>query len=139
MAFDFDLAANDRPREEVQVPEWGTSLWVRTMGADERFAYEQRLREQKNGDGKTDDLTFMVELVMATCEDEAGQKVFGPERADWLRGRNAKVLLRLSDAAGRLNALTEAAREDLAKNSEGSRDSGSGSSSAAPSAAPSAN
>ena len=35
------IAANDLKRESVEVPEWGVTVYVRTMTGEERDQYEE--------------------------------------------------------------------------------------------------
>jgi hypothetical protein len=47
------FAANTLPRVEVQVPEWGGSVWVRTLTAAELDAFEaSTVTRDRNGETK---------------------------------------------------------------------------------------
>lgn len=97
------LRADDLPREEIYVPEWGGTVTVRTMTAGERSAYEARA--DKDPEANPAPL-----LLAFTACDEAGNLLFTPEDVRELERKNAKLLLRIFRVAVRLNKITA---EDL--------------------------
>ncbi len=93
----------------VDVPEWGRSVCLRAMGADEALAIEEELRalpEEKKTEG-------MYILLGATLSSPEGEKLFADrERARRILGsRDPQVLLRLQDKSIELQGWTTKARE----------------------------
>lgn len=103
------LQANDLPREEVQVPEWGGSIFVRSLTVGERLKLEEKSQTESGGHS-------VVRLItMAAC-DEHGVALFEDSDIELLRGKSARAFLRVKEAANRLNALTDRDLEDIEKN-----------------------
>jgi hypothetical protein len=114
------LGAEDLAREEVQVPEWGGSLFVRSMTGTDRDAWEQSLvpSEGKGGKvGKADVRNIRARLVALCAVDEAGQRLFTDADVQALGAKNAVALDRCARVAQRLNGLTPEALEDAKGNS----------------------
>jgi hypothetical protein len=108
------LAADDLPLQEVSVPEWGGHVWVRTMRAVERDAFEVAAM---NGDGVNRE-NFRARLAVATLVDDDGTLLFGASDMDALGKKSAAALDRVMGVAMRLNGLSKDDVEDLVGNSE---------------------
>lgn len=104
--------AADLPREEVQIPEWQGSVFVRTMTGTERDAWEDSLAKGK----KVSLEKVRAKLAVAVTCDADGKATFGPEDVDWLSEKSCAALQRIFAKASKLNALSNADMEDLAKN-----------------------
>ncbi len=104
------LAADDLRRVKMEVPEWGGVVFVSTMTAADRGAFEaanegasaQAIRER---------------AVAATVTDASGARLFTDDDVEALGAKSAKVLERLALAAFRLNGITDGDVEELVKNS----------------------
>jgi hypothetical protein len=112
------LAANDRPAPEpVDVPEWGTKVFIRVMAGAERDAFET---ENFRMNGKSVEInrenTRARLLVRCLC-DETGNRIFADSDAAQLGEKSAAVLDPLFDRAQRLNKLTKKDIDELTKNS----------------------
>ena len=111
------LTAKDLPLEEVEIPEWGGKLFVRTMTGLERDKYEADL-VVANGARPGDVLRNMrARLVVLTTVDAKGERIFADADAEALGAKSSKALDRVADVATRLNGMNEKDVEDLAKNS----------------------
>lgn len=112
------LAASDLATEQVEVPEWGGAVIIRSMTGIQRDAYENSLMA-KDADGKyrVDTENMRVKLVLYCAVDEAGNQLFDASELTSLAGKNAVILERLFNAAQTLNGLNKGAVEDAAKNS----------------------
>jgi hypothetical protein len=110
------LAATDLKTEPVQVPEWGGSVIVRTMTAAERDTFEGGLVKGDGKNKKTDFTNFRAKLVALTVVDEAGERLFADEEAAQLGKKSAAAMQRVFEVAQRLNGLTQADVDELAKN-----------------------
>lgn len=107
------LSAADQSTEEVEVPEWGGTVRVRTISGDERDTFDlYRDKAQKKGAV----IGFKAFLVaMAACDAE-GNPLFKPEDVVELGKKSDSALNRVFDVACRLNGLGAAAEEEIEKN-----------------------
>lgn len=117
---DAILKAEDLPSEIVPVPEWGGSVIVRTMRADERDAYElecydSREASKKAGQGDHQE-HIRARLAAWTIVDDGGNRIFTADDLHALGQKSARALDRVCDAARRLSGLGDKEMEDLAKN-----------------------
>jgi len=117
------LRADDLPREEVDVPEWGGAVFVRTMAGVERDAFEQSIADE-SGRNLTN---LRARLAVLTVVDADGARIFADADADALGKKSAAGLSRIFDVAQRLNALTNSDVEELEKNSAGGQSADSNS------------
>lgn len=121
------LAADDRPKETVFVPQWGLSVFVRTLSGAERDDWEASIVQQK-GKATTYDLrNIRARLVCKCIVDEGGRRVFSDHEAEVLGEKSAAALDLLFTVAQRLNALTNADVDELGKASGIVQSAGSGS------------
>lgn len=109
LSRDSILAAKDFETETVEVPEWGGSVCVRMMSGRERDRFEADQRRDPYRD-------IRARLAAATLCDEAGALLFTPADIEALAAKSSKALDRVFDAAVRINKLSAADVEDLAKN-----------------------
>lgn len=114
------LQAQDLPKEEVQVQEWGGSVWVRGLTASERDQMESYFFDDA---GKRRDIKSLFKnmrarlVVWAVC-DESGNSIFTEKDIEQLGKKNGKVVDRLYGVIQRLSGLTKQDIEELSKNSE---------------------
>lgn len=107
------LAADDLPREQVDVPEWGGSVLVGALTGTERDAFEQSLLM---ADGKVNLQNMRARLAACCLIDEAGQRLFSLHDVEALGRKNAKALERVTKVAQRLNRMGDAQLEELTGN-----------------------
>jgi len=107
------LSANDLPKEKVEVPEWGGHVFVRTLTGVERDRFEQTLLDGKN----VNMANVRARLVVLAAIADDGKRIFADTDATALGEKSASALDRVYGVAQRLNGLTAADVEDLAKNS----------------------
>ena len=108
------LAADDLPSKEVSVPEWGGHVYVRTMMAVERDAFEISVM---NGDGINRD-NFRARLAVATVVDAKGGRLFDDSDIGPLGNKSAAALDRIMGVAMKLNGLSKDDVEDMVGNFE---------------------
>lgn len=107
--------ADDKKREKVLVPEWGgVEVYVTTMSAASKERFESMFVDS-NGKRKDVD-TVLSMLAVLTCETEDGEKLFAPGDEEWLKEKSAAALTRITNAAQKLNVITDTEVEELAKN-----------------------
>lgn len=93
------LAAQDRKRELVEVPEWGGSVYVQEISA----ADAERISEAQS----------IVGFCSLCIVDENGERLFSEEDAEALGKKGTAAMRRVMDAVTRINGVSE---EDEGKN-----------------------
>ena len=130
------LAAQDLQTEDVEVPEWGGAVRVRSFTGRERDAFEASMVRGDGRDRRVDLTNMRARLVGLTVIDESGQRLFTDEEADLLGAKSGAALDRVFAIAQKLNGLSGADVEELSKNSSGVPSAVSTSASALPSGSP---
>lgn len=100
------LSAKDLPIEEVAVPEWGGTVFVRGMNGAERDAFELSVIDQKQR-GKVDLNNIRAKLCALTICDESGERIFSENDVAALAKKSAAALSRVFVVAQRLSGMTE--------------------------------
>lgn len=121
------LAASDRPREKVDVPEWGASVFISTMSGAERDAFESEIVTLHGKKTRLNLQNIRAKLVVRTLVDETGQRIFSDADVAELGKKSSSVLSRLYEVAQRMNGLREEDVEELGKGLPGDQSGGSGS------------
>lgn len=96
--------------EPVEVPEWGGTVYLRTLTAGELLALNATAHE----DASTPSPPMIARLLVACLCDESGKRLLTDADAAALESKPAPILYRLYRVAGRLNGLD--AVEGLEKN-----------------------
>ena len=130
------LAAQDLQTEDVEVPEWGGAVRVRSFTGRERDAFEASMVRGEGRDRKVDLTNMRARLVGLTVIDETGQRLFTDDEVDLLGAKSGAALDRIFAIAQKLNGLSGADVEELSKNSSGVPSAVSTSASALPSGSP---
>ena len=110
------LAADDLRTEEVEVPEWNGSVFVRTLTGTDRDAFEQSVVQ---GVDKMDLANVRARMAVLCMADEEGKRLFEDSDAKALGAKSSLALGRIFTAAQKLNGMTDSDTEELAKNSGG--------------------
>ena len=100
LSKDAILAADDLPRETVNIPEWGGEVLVRTMSGTDRDAFEASLLEK---DGRMENVR--ARLVALTLCDLQGDRLFNDSEIAALGRKSARALDRVFSVAQRLNGI----------------------------------
>lgn len=109
------LAADDLPSKEVEVPEWGGSVKVRSITAKDRDEFEQALIAARQAKRVAPE-NVRARYVAACIVGEDGKPLFTAKDVEALGQKSFAALERVYQAATELNALSDEAVEDLAKN-----------------------
>lgn len=104
------LAADDLPREEVSIPQWGGTVFVRTMTGAERDALEAIHL-------KSPGRNFRARVAVATVCDEKGQLLFTEADLVPLGTKSAAALDLILDVAMRLSGFNKKDVDRLEGNS----------------------
>jgi hypothetical protein len=94
------LALDDLPRQEVKIPEWKGSVYVRALTGEERDKLERMI---------TKDSVSRAGIVALCVVDEKGERLFKEADVAKLAGKHGRALEKIVNAALRFNALTEEA------------------------------
>lgn len=111
------LSAKDLEREKVEVPEWGGFVFISAMSGTARDAFEASCMTIKDGKGEQNLENIRAKMVAATAADEAGDLLFSTAQVEELGKKSGAVLDRLFAVAQRVNGITDAEVDELAKNS----------------------
>jgi hypothetical protein len=114
------LGAQDFTIEQVAVPEWNGSVFVRGLTAEERDEFEGG-SVSFAGEGKpTPVLTNMRARLAVRCIcDAEGNRLFSDDDVGALGRKCGAALDRITEVARRLSGLTKKDMEELAGNSAG--------------------
>ena len=107
------LQADDLPSEKVEVPEWGVTVWVRSMSGHDRDLFESQMIDLSEKGRRMDN--FRARLTVFCCVDESGKRIFKDGDISALGEKSGKALDRVFDVASRLNKMTEETIEDEKK------------------------
>lgn len=118
------LQVDDKRTQEVDVPEWGGSVIVKTLSGDERDQFEESILSGAKRDFKG----VRAKLVALSIIGEDGKRLFTFEEAKLLGEKSARALDRVFGVAQRLSGFTTKDMEELTENLSGgqSGDSTSG-------------
>jgi hypothetical protein len=119
------LAATDLPKELIDVPEWGGSVWVRGLTGAERDRFENSVIEQKGRDRSLNLRNVRAKLCALCMVDEEGKRLFADSDIQALGQKSAAALSRVFDAAQRLSGLTREDVKELAENLDDAQSDGS--------------
>lgn len=113
--------------EEVEVPEWGGSVFIRpiTLAEQARLADFGVRFEKASFTDRMRNIT--LRLVQWAVTDADGWPLFDEGDFEALMNKSASALLRLQDAILRFSGLTEESRKELEKNLPSARSDGSSS------------
>lgn len=125
------LSAQDHTTVDVEVPEWGGTITVRTLSGTERDRVEANFLRFSKGDKGT---VMRAHLCAQCIVGDDGQRMFTDADIAKLGAKSASALQRVFDAAMKLNAFTKADVEELTGNSGSDQNDASTSGSPSPSA-----
>lgn len=113
------LQVRDVKIEQVDVPEWGGAVFVRSITAAERGQIEAAAATFKEKKGRDDSFarTFTVKFASLAICDENGARLFEDKDIALLQQKNASAVSRIAAAAQRLSGFTKQDMEEMEKNS----------------------
>jgi len=107
------LAVQDLRTEDVEVPEWGAIVTIRSLTGTERDKLEAAMVVEKGGNRSVNFVNFRAKLIAAAAMDGAGKKLFSAEQIKPLGEKNAQALARLFNVASRLSGYSESDVQEL--------------------------
>lgn len=112
---DLILAADDLAEEDVECPEWGGTVRIRTLTGTDRDEFEFSLRESRKSGNTMNVKNIRARLVARSVVDDQGHRVFSDADASKLGLKSAAALDRCFDVAARLSGLGEKDVEEMAQ------------------------
>jgi hypothetical protein len=107
------LAVDDRKTEDVEVPEWGAVVTVRSLTGHERDRLEASMVTERGGNRSVNFNNLRAKLIAASAVDAEGKLLFDQTQLDALGRKNAGALTRLFTVASRLSGYTESDVREL--------------------------
>ena len=105
----------DLTSEEVEVPEWGFRLRVRSLTGTERDAFEASLLQTRGRDREINLRNMRAKLVAQSVRKADDSRVFSDAQVEALGKKNAAALQRVFRVAQRLSGLAEDEVEELTR------------------------
>lgn len=127
LSKDQILAADDVQLEDVDVPEWGGKVRVKSLTGTERDGLEASLIEGKGKNASVNLANLRAKLVARSIVDDAGNRIFQDADVKALGAKSAAALNRVYEVAQRLSGITQEDVDELTKNSEATQSEDSGS------------
>lgn len=121
------LAIKDIVVEKCDVPEWGGFLYVKTLSAKEKEAWEGEQLASRGKDENVNLGNVRASLAAITMCDENGVSLFTVEDVTALNEKSVLALDRVFDKARKLNRIGTQDMTELTKNSAGTPAESSGS------------
>ena len=106
------LAKKDLPLEEVEILEWGGSVFVKTMNGEERDDFELSVIDEKHK-GKMNLENIRAKLCAKTICDKDGNRLFSDKEVFALSKKSASALSRIFVVAQKLNGLSPESQEQI--------------------------
>lgn len=111
------LAADDLVTEDIEVPEWGGTVRIKTLTGEQRDEFESSQVEiNKKGQPKQNMANLRARLVSLVVVDDEGKEMFSKYDIPDLGRKSAKALDRVFEKASEMNGFSE---EDIAELAEG--------------------
>lgn len=115
LSKDQILAADDLPFQDVEVPEWGGTVRVRTMTGSERDTFEASIYDAGGGSTTLDRKDFRAKLLSKVIVDDKGQRLFTDKEIAQLGAKSVRALDRVFGVAQDLNGMSAAVRNEIEK------------------------
>lgn len=110
------MNADDLQSEEFPVPEWGVTVWIRSLPSGEFEGYLASMMDKDNKADRKKLAQSKAGLLVRCLYDANGDKIFNNGDIDVLAAKNAKVVARIYTKAAELNGASPEAVEDAEKN-----------------------
>ena len=101
------FSADDLPTADVDVPQWGGTVRVRSLKSGERFELEKLAKDSND---------FRAQVVALCAINEDGSRAFTLDDVARLTEKNAEAMNAVFEVATKLNGLTGKQADDLEKN-----------------------
>lgn len=105
------LGAKDITIKDVEVPEWGGVVRLRSLDGDEAIEYVQGFKD-KTAEQKEQ---MAVRIVTMCAIDDKGERLFEKDDIGPLRKKSFAAIIRLQKVALEINGMSEDEEEETAK------------------------
>lgn len=113
------VESNDMELEELEVEEWGGSVYLGSLSLADRINYEEKHRNEKGTIGNPSDTKYILDLLQITLRDDEGEYLFpNAEDAQFLAEKKDTVILRIFKACSEHHSIDKSDIEDIKKKSE---------------------
>ena len=116
------LSASDMKIEELEIPEWGGSVHIKSLSGKDRDAFESSMFEGRGKNRKENFANLRARLLVRTIVTESGDRIFQNNDINALGNKNAKALDRCFAKARELSGMSDEDVEEMVKNSEEAQD-----------------
>ena len=110
------LAVADIKTEEVQVPEWGGSVFVRGLTGAQRVKFEMKVVEHRGTKQIWHRENIRARIIVMSVVDDKGELLFSEKDIKAVSEKAAGALERIFNVAQRLSGLSKQDVAELAKN-----------------------
>jgi len=110
------LTANDIETKEVDVPEWGGTVFVRGLTGHERDKFESSIVTRIGKETKVEMENIRAKLVSLCVVDEEGKKLFNETDVGMLTKKSGAALDRVFSVAQKLSGIGEEDFKEMVKN-----------------------
>lgn len=94
------LNRDDFTFEELEVPEWGGTIRIRSLSGNERTKITNMVQKRKDGDG------MFEQVVIFAAVDENGKRIFRDDHLSALKEKSATVSQRIGQKVLELSGFT---------------------------------
>lgn len=112
------LESDDRVLEKIEVPQWGGTVWIRSLTASQRDALLQSTVDKATGNISRFTNIRARTVALAVC-DSKGQRLFSDGQVEALGRKNSSAIEKVFQAIQKLNGLTPEEVEEMSGNSDG--------------------
>jgi len=112
------LECQDLVTEQIEIPQWGGSVYVRSMTAKERDDFEGSCLTGKGKHREVNMANMRAKLVALSTVDASGNRIFDESDIAALSKKNAGALDLIFATAQRLSGIGDQDVEALTKNIE---------------------
>lgn len=110
--------AQDIQIEPLEIPEWGGTVYTRTISGTGRDELERAIAEKTpGGKSRVSQVNLRARVAVRVLCDSTGNLLFKPEDAEELGKKSGKALERIFDRACLQSGLMAHGVEGAAKNS----------------------
>jgi hypothetical protein len=115
LSRDAIFAAKDTEVHEVEVPEWGGTILLRSMTGEQRNNYEYWAHQQSKS-GTADYRGIRERLIICCAVDEEGNPLFTEDDLASIASKDSGVIDRLHEKCQKICGMDADAVEESAKN-----------------------
>lgn len=116
LTFDEIIGANDKRIEEVEVPEWGGTVFVQSVSGTHRDEFDAYQYKHRIGDNEVNLKNFRALVCVLGMCDKDGVPLCGFDKVMAVGAKNCIALHRVYDVSKRLNAIGDDEVGDAVKN-----------------------